>query len=149
MAKNDQMQGLRGSNPIAQWLNSDIGLTIASFAGRLGICYLFLNAALYHATFGYDHTIVDMTARGIPFPGVLNLLAMGTSSVLALALLFDFRARWAALGLAIYTFSVSMVMYWPGSVVPPEDKVYLMKDMALFGALMLLACALARNNRSA
>ena len=114
-----------------------------SVVGRIAIAYLFCLAARFHLTFGWDMTIRDMTARGIPFPEVLNVVAMLVSGGLSLALLFNFKPRYAALGLALYTLTVSIVMFGPQNAEWETTRVYFMKDMAIFGALLAWSCTLA------
>jgi len=118
-----------------------------SLIGRIGIAHLFCRAALFHLTNGWELTINNMKAEHIPMPEVLNVVAMVVSAGLALALLFNFKARWAALGLALYTLVVSSVMYTPGPGVAPQVFVLFMKDMAIFGGLIALSAALAVNAR--
>ncbi|WP_414713942.1 hypothetical protein [Sphingomonas sp.] len=78
-------------------------------------------------------------------PELLNVAAMLASAGLALALLFNLKPRWAALGLALYTLIVSSVMYTPAPGVSPQILVLFMKDMAIFGGLLALSSALSAN----
>lgn len=114
-----------------------------SIIGRLAIVYLFCGAANFHLTFGWTMTINNMTAKGIPFPEVLNVVAMVISAGLSLALLFNVKARWAALGLALYVLCVSSIMYGPLTADWQKTRVLFMKDMAIFGALLAWSCTLA------
>lgn len=108
--------------------------------GRVAIAVLFLDAARYHLTAaGWDKTISDMTARGVPMQVPALLLAMIASIMLALALLLNIRARWAALGLSLYTISVSSVMYTPFSGLGQMSLILFLKDLCIFGALLSLS----------
>jgi putative oxidoreductase len=122
---------------------------LLSIIGRLAICYLFCSAALFHLTFGRDITVRDMSAHHIPFAGVLNGFAMLLSGGLALALLLNFRTRWAALGLALYTLVVSFVMYGPLNADWDTTRVLFMKDMAIFGTLLAWSCSVAAQQSAA
>ena len=137
------------TNPIMRTLDTPAVNRFVSIIGRLGICFLFCTAALFHLTFGRAITLAEMRNRGLPFPEELNALAMIVSGGLALALLFNFRTRWAALGLALYTLIVSSVIYTPGVGLPAEDMIFFMKDMAIFGALLAWSCSLADRASSA
>ena len=121
--------------------------TLLSLLGRLAICYLFVSAAYYHLTFGWDLTIQDMVAHQVLFPQVMNVIAMLTSAGLALALLFNIKPRWSALGLALYVGTVSLVMYGPFNADWNTTRVLFMKDMAIFGALLCWSATLARPAR--
>ena len=108
--------------------------------GRLAVATLFLDAARYHLTaLGWDKTLADMAARGVPLPVPALLFAMAASIGLSLALLLNIRARWAALGLALYTISVSLVMYTPFVGLGQMSFILFLKDLCIFGALLSLS----------
>jgi putative oxidoreductase len=110
------------------------------FLGRAAIAFLFLSAARYHVSpQGWDRTLSDMAARGVPFPVPAMLLAMAASSLLALALLLDVKPRLAALGLSLYTISVSLVMYTPFVGLGQMSYILFLKDCCIFGALLSLS----------
>ena len=112
--------------------------------GRLGIAFLFIDAARYHVSAsGWRATLADMVARGVPGPAPLLIVAMIASTLLALALLFGFKERWAALGLALYTISVSLVMYNPFAHLGYVALVLFLKDICIFGALLTLSRSLS------
>jgi putative oxidoreductase len=108
--------------------------------GRVGVAFLFVDAARWHVSHdGWIRTLSDMRARGVPAPAPALILAMIASSLMALALVFGIKARWAALGLAIYTISVSLVMYNPFAGLGQAALILLFKDICIFGALLSLS----------
>lgn len=110
------------------------------FLGRAAVAFLFLSAARYHVSpQGWDRTLADMTARGVPFPVPAMLLAMAASSLLAIALLLDVKPRLAALGLSLYTITVSLVMYTPFVGLGQMAYILFLKDLCIFGALLSLS----------
>jgi putative oxidoreductase len=109
--------------------------------GRLAVATLFIDAARWHvSSAGWTRTLNDMQARGVPADKPLLILAMIASSLLALALLFGIKPRWSALGLAIYTISVSLVMYNPFAHLGEAALILFLKDLCIFGALLSLSC---------
>lgn len=116
-----------------------------SLVGRLAIAYLFCFAAFFHLTFGFAGTVKDMAAHGVPMPAVVNIVAMIVSSASAVALVFNFKARWAALLLALYVIVVSTVMYGPFNADWETTRVLFMKDMAIFGALLAWSSSLTNS----
>jgi uncharacterized membrane protein YphA (DoxX/SURF4 family) len=111
--------------------------------GRAAIAFLFVDAARYHiSAAGWHRTLSDMQARGVPASEVLLSIAMAVSTVLALALLFRIRERLAALGLAFYAISVSLVMYNPFAHLGQGALILFLKDLCIFGALLSLSRAL-------
>jgi uncharacterized membrane protein YphA (DoxX/SURF4 family) len=107
--------------------------------GRAAIAFLFVDAARYHVMEGWQRTLTDMQARGVPMSKVLLIIAMAISSMLALALLFGIRERMAALGLALYAICVSLVMYNPFIHLGQPAFTFFLKDLAIFGALLSLS----------
>lgn len=111
--------------------------------GRSAVAFLFLDAARYHLSeAGWHSTLSDMQARGVPAAQLLLIAAMAVSSLLALALLLRVRERLAALGLALYAISVSLVMYNPFAHLGQAALILFLKDLCIFGALLSLSRAL-------
>jgi len=111
--------------------------------GRAAIAFLFVDAARYHISeAGWHRTLSDMQVRGVPAPEVCLGIAMLVSTVLALALLFGIKERLAALGLALYAISVSLVMYNPFAHLGQGALILFLKDLCIFGALLSLSRAL-------
>jgi uncharacterized membrane protein YphA (DoxX/SURF4 family) len=111
--------------------------------GRAAIAFLFIDAARYHlSSAGWQHTLGDMQARGVPAPEVLLGVAMFASTALALSLLFGIKERLAALGLALYAIGVSAVMYNPFAHLGQPALVLFLKDLCIFGALLSLSRSL-------
>jgi uncharacterized membrane protein YphA (DoxX/SURF4 family) len=111
--------------------------------GRAAIAFLFVDAARYHiSAAGWHRTLEDMHARGVPAAEPLLIVAMVTSTGLALALLFGIQQRLAALGLALYAIGVSLVMYNPFAHLGQGMLVLFLKDLCIFGALLSLSRAL-------
>ena len=135
---------------LAQTLNDPAVNRVLAVIGRLGLVYLFCFSAVYHLTFGWATTINEMVARHVPFSVPLMVLAQIAAVTFTLAIAFNVQARWAALGLALYVVTVSSIIYTPGTYVSgPDTRIFFMKDMAIFGALLLLSCALSANQRLA
>lgn len=132
-AQNDGLTGWRR-----------IGWLAANGLGRLGVAGLFLAAARYHLTTpGWGATLSEMAGRGVPAPVPALLVAMAASIALSLALLVGFKERWAALGLALYTISVTSVMYNPFAHLGQVALIFFLKDLCIFGALLTLSVTLS------
>jgi uncharacterized membrane protein YphA (DoxX/SURF4 family) len=116
--------------------------------GRAAIAFLFIDAARYHiSAAGWQRTLADMHTRGVPAAEVLLVVAMVTSTALALALLLGIKERLAALGLALYAISVSLVMYNPFAHLGQGALILFLKDLCIFGALLSLSRALPASGR--
>jgi putative oxidoreductase len=114
--------------------------------GRAAVAFLFIDAARYHVSAsGWVRTLGEMQARGVPAPEILLVVAMIVSTLLALALLLGIKERLAALGLALYSISVSFVMYNPFAHLGQVALILFLKDLCIFGALLSLSRALSGN----
>jgi putative oxidoreductase len=118
---------------------------ILDILGRTAIAVLFIDAARYHVSAaGWIRTLDEMQARGVPVPTVMLVIAMLASTILAVGLLFGIKERFAALGLALYTISVSLVMYNPFAHLGQGALILFLKDLCIFGALLSLSRHLKR-----
>ena len=136
---------IKAAHPAGGAFTQKLAGPVTDYLGRAAVAALFLDAARYHLTEGWGQTLADMSARGVPLPVPALLLAMAASILLSLALLFDIRARWAALGLALYAISVSLVMYTPFIGLGRLALIFFVKDLAIFGALLSLSRNLPDN----
>jgi putative oxidoreductase len=79
---------------------------------------------------------------GVPLPEVCAAIAIFAELVLGLALLVGFQARWAALGLAIFTAVITPIFhhYWdvPDAAVYMQ-KLNFFKNYAIAGGLLAFA----------
>ena len=85
----------------------------ASLAGRILIALLFVPAG-WGKLVGFAGTVGYISSKGVPLPQVAAAIAIFFELGCGLALLFGFKARWAALGLAVFTAVITPVFhnYW-------------------------------------
>ena len=130
---------IKASAPVMSYLSKPPIEAATAFIGRGLIAYVFVGAAFWHLRpAGWELTINEMRGHGIFMPQLLLLGAMAVSSLASLALLLDWRSRWAAFVLAGYTLLVSSVMHNPLHAVGPVLFMYI-KDLGIAGALMAFA----------
>jgi putative oxidoreductase len=109
--------------------------------GRILIALLFVPAG-WGKLMGFAGTVGYIASKGVPLPQVAAALAIAAELGLGLLLLVGFQARWAALGLAIFTFVISFIFhnYW---AVPPEQvmaqQTNFFKNFAITGGLLAFA----------
>ena len=109
--------------------------------GRVLIALLFVPAG-WSKLVGFAGTVGYIASRGVPLPEVGAAIAVAAELGLALLLLVGWQARWAALGLAVFTFVISFIFhnFWSS----PPDQVMLQqlnffKNMAISGGLFAFA----------
>jgi putative oxidoreductase len=109
--------------------------------GRVLIALLFVPAGCGKIA-GFAGTVGYIASKGVPLPEVCAALAIAAELGLGLLLLVGWQARWAALGLAVFTFLISFIFhnYWG---VPAEQmgaqRLNFFKNMAITGGLLAFA----------
>ena len=109
--------------------------------GRLLIALLFLPSGLQKIT-GFAGTMGYIASKGVPFPMLCALIAIAFEVLGSLALIAGFQTRWAALGMAVFTFVICFIFhnFW---AVPAEQvmmqQINFFKNMAVVGGLLSIA----------
>jgi putative oxidoreductase len=108
--------------------------------GRVLLAWLFVPAG-WGKIMGFSGTAGYIASKGIPFPEVCAALAVAAELGLGLMLLFGLKARWAALGLALFVAVITPLFhnYW----AMPEaqqmmQKQAFNKNLAILGGLLLV-----------
>ena len=107
--------------------NTDATLALIA---RVLMAYIFLVAGWGKIT-GYAATVGYMESMGVP--GALLPLTILVEFGGGLALLFGFQARFAALGLAVFSLITAFIFHHGA-----EDAINFMKNMAMAGGLLFL-----------
>ena len=103
-----------------------------NLAARLLMAQIFLISGIGKIA-GYAGTQAYMAQMGVP--GALLPLVILTEVGGALALLFGFQARWAALALAGFTLLAGLIFHFK-----PDDQMQMisfMKNLAITGGLLM------------
>ena len=112
-----------------------------SLIGRILIALLFVPAG-WGKIAGFAGTVGYISSKGVPLPEVCAALAIAAELGLGLLLLVGWQARWAALGLAVFTFVISVIFhnYWavPEAQVMAQ-RLNFFKNMAIAGGLLAFA----------
>lgn len=115
--------------------------TPLAVAGRFLLALMFVMAGFSKIT-GFAGTVGYMSSKGMPAAEVLAVLTILLEIGGGLALMFGWRARWAALALALFTLLASVVFhnFW---AVPEAQKMMqqllFMKNMSVVGGLLMVA----------
>ena len=106
--------------------------------GRILVALLFVPSG-WGKLMGFAGTVGYISAKGVPLPEVCAGIAIAAELGLCLLLLVGWQARWAALGLAIFTIVISPIFHNFWAV--PDAQVYMQKlnffkNMAIAGGLL-------------
>lgn len=112
-----------------------------TLVGRILLALLFIPAGVSKLT-GFAGTVGYIASKGVPFPELAAGAAIGIELGLGLLLLVGLQARWAALGIALFTFVVSFIFhnFWalPADQVLMNQQAFF-KNMAIVGGLLTVA----------
>ena len=106
-----------------------------SLIGRALLALLFIPAG-FSKIAGFAGAVGYTAAKGVPLPEVAIAIAIAIELGLGLLLLVGFQTRWAALGIAIFTFVISFIFHPLGD---PAQAQSFFKNMAIVGGLLTVA----------
>lgn len=112
-----------------------------SLLGRALLALLFIPAG-FSKIGGFAGTAEYIASQGVPFPGLAAAAAIGVELGLGLLLLVGWKARWAALGIALFTLVITFIFhnFW---AVPAEQMMAqqqsFFKNIAVVGGLLMVA----------
>jgi putative oxidoreductase len=112
-----------------------------SLIGRILIALLFVPAG-WGKLVGFAGTVGYIASKGVPLPEVCAAIAVAAELGLCLLLLVGWQARWAALGLALFTVVITFIFhnFW---AVPEAQmaaqRMNFFKNMAISGGLFAFA----------
>jgi putative oxidoreductase len=111
---------------------------LATLVGRILIAAMFVSAGIQKIG-GFAGTAGYIASKGVPLPEVGAALAIVVEVGAGIALILGFKARWAALALAIFTVAATIIFhqYW----TYPADQtfaqtLYFWKNLAITGGLL-------------
>ncbi len=112
-----------------------------TLVGRLLMAALFLPAGISKIA-GFAGTVGYIASKGAPLPEAAAIIAIIVEVGGGLALILGFKARWAALALALFTLAATLMFhnYW---TLPADQQMVqqlmFMKNIAVIGGLLTLA----------
>ena len=112
----------------------------AALLGRALIALLFIPAG-FAKIGGFAGVSGYIASKGVPLPDIAAAISIVVELGLGLALLFGWKARWAALGIAIFVAVITPIFhnYWaspPAQVMAQQLNFY--KNLATIGGLLVL-----------
>jgi putative oxidoreductase len=120
---------------------NSIAQDLLALVARVLLAWMFLVAG-YGKIGGFEGTVGYIASKGLPLP---QLVAVGTivlEIVAALALIIGYKARWAALALALFTVLATLIFhnYWamPEAQQRTQELMFL-KNLAVTGGMLMVA----------
>jgi putative oxidoreductase len=112
-----------------------------SLIGRVLLALLFVPAG-FGKIGGFAGTVGYIASKGVPLPELAAAAAIGVELGLGLLLLVGLQARWAALGIALFTLVITFIFhnFWgadAASVMQQQQAFF--KNIAVVGGLLTVA----------
>ncbi len=110
-------------------------------AGRALLALLFVPAG-FGKIAEFSGVVGYIASQGVPLPQLCAAIAIGAELGLGLLLLVGFQARWAALGLAIFTAVITPIFHAFWSAAAAEQMMQqqaFFKNLAVVGGLLVVA----------
>ena len=112
-----------------------------SLIGRILLALLFVPAG-FGKLVGFAGTVGYIASKGVPLPELAAATAVGVELGLGMLLLIGWQTRWAALGIAFFTFVISFIFhnFWgvPADQVVQQQQAFF-KNIAVVGGLLTVA----------
>ena len=112
-----------------------------SLLGRTLLALLFVPAGFAKIA-GFAGTAGYIASKGVPLPEVATAAAIAIELGLGLLLLIGWQARWAALGIAIFTVVITFIFhnFWAMEAAQKMmQQQAFFKNIAVVGGLLLVA----------
>ena len=112
-----------------------------SLLGRALLALLFVPAG-FAKIGGFAGTVGYIASKGVPMPEVAAAAAIAVELGLGLLLLIGWQARWAALGIAIFTVVITFIFhnFWAMEAAQKMmQQQAFFKNIAVVGGLLLVA----------
>ena len=112
-----------------------------SLLGRVLLALLFVPAG-FGKIAGFGGTVGYIASNGVPLPELAAAAAVGVELGLGLLLLVGWQTRWAALGMALFTFVITFIFhnFW---AMPADQQMMqslmFFKNIAVVGGLLTVA----------
>ena len=110
--------------------------------GRILIALLFVPAGISKIT-GFSGTVGYIASKGLPLPPVAAVIAIIVEVGVGIALLVGFKARYAALILAVFTVAAAIGFhnFWAveDAMQKMNQNIHFMKNLAIAGGLLFVA----------
>jgi len=112
----------------------------AALVGRILLAYLFIKSG-WGKIGGFEQTAAMMASKGVPLAQLALVVTIAVELVAGLMLVIGYKARWAALAIALWLIPVTFMFHGYWNV--PADQVmnqtnHFFKNVAIFGGMLMV-----------
>jgi putative oxidoreductase len=104
-----------------------------ALTGRIFVATIFLASAFGKIT-NFQGTTEYMALHGMPMVDLLCLAAIAVEVMGGLSLVLGYYARWGAVALLVFMVPATLIFH-----LSPDQRIQLLKNMAIIGGLLQIA----------
>jgi putative oxidoreductase len=120
-------------------LNSDTQ-NVAALIGRILLAVIFLISG-FGKIGGFEGTAGYIASKGLPLPQVVAALTIAVELGGGLLLAVGWKARWAALALAVFTLLAAIIFhnFWAAEAAQKmNQQINFLKNLAITGGMLMV-----------
>jgi len=114
---------------------------IAALVGRVLLAFMFVYSG-FGKIGGFEGTAANIASKNLPLPAIATTIAIVVEFVGGLMVVVGWKARWAALAVAVFTFFASIFFhnFWAmaDAAAARTNMIMFMKNVAVIGGLLLV-----------
>jgi putative oxidoreductase len=111
----------------------------AALVGRLLLALIFITSGFGKIT-GFEGTVGYIASKGLPLPQIGAIIAIVVELGGGIMLAIGFKARWAALALAIFTLAAAILFhdFWAADAAQKmAQQINFWKNISITGGMLL------------
>ena len=111
----------------------------AALVGRILLAVIFITSGFSKIT-GFEGTVGYIASKGLPLPQIGAIVAIVVELGGGLMLAIGYKARWAALALAIFTLAAAILFhnYWAVDAAQKmAQQINFWKNISITGGMLL------------
>lgn len=113
---------------------------VAALVGRILLAAIFITSGFEKVT-GFEGTVGYIASKGLPLPMVGAIIAIACELGAGLLLAVGFKARWAALVLAIFTLAAGILFhdFWNADAASKMmQSINFWKNVSISGGMLMV-----------
>ncbi len=116
------------------------GSSGAALVGRILLALIFIASGFGKIT-GFEGTVGYIASKGLPLPQLGAIIAIIVELGGGILLVIGYKARWAALTLAIYTLAAGIIFhnYWAAEAAQKmAQQINFWKNISITGGMLMV-----------
>ena len=112
---------------------------VAALVGRLLLAAIFITSGFGKIT-GFEGTVGYIASKGLPLPQIVAIIAIVAELGGGILLAIGYKARWAALVLAVFTLAAGILFhnYWDVEAAQKMgQQINFWKNIAITGGFLM------------